>query len=170
MAGHELTCLRKTFPLGETMIKNKFQWHARYLKLADEVATWSKDPSSQIGAVAVGDKGQVLSQGYNGFPRGIKDTKKRLEIREEKYKFTVHAEMNCIYNATFNGTSLDGATLYVSGLPVCSECAKGVIQVGVVNVVMWDKDYPENWMESFYNSRKLFDEAGVKYTFVEEKK
>ena len=149
-------------------MKNKFTWHQRYLRLAESVATWSKDPSSQIGSVAVGDKGQVLSQGFNGFPRGIRDTNKRLKNREEKYRFIVHAEMNCIYNATYSGVSLDGATLYVSGLPVCSECAKGIIQVGITHVVMWDREYPEKWMNSFYNSKELFDEADVKITFVKE--
>lgn len=145
-----------------------YEWHRRYLKLSDEIARWSKDPSSQIGSIAVGSKGQVLSQGFNGFPRGIKDTIKRLNDREIKYKFIVHAEMNCIYNATFNGVSLDGATLYVSGLPVCSECAKGIIQVGIKNVVMWEKKYPEKWLESFNNTKELFKEAGIKYTFVKE--
>ena len=145
-----------------------YDWHRRYLKLADGVATWSKDPSSKIGAIAVGEKGQVLSQGFNGFPRGIADTSERLKNRELKYKLIVHAEMNCIYNATFNGVSLDNATLYVSGLPVCSDCAKGVIQVGITNVVMWDRDYPKKWMESFYNTKELFDEAGIRTTFVKE--
>ena len=147
---------------------NKYDWHLRYLTIASAVSLWSKDPSSQIGAIAVGEKGQVLSQGYNGFPRGIKDTKKRLENREEKYKYIVHAEQNVIYNATYNGVSLDGSTLYVSGLPVCQECAKGVIQVGIKHVVMFDREYPEKWMKSFYNTSKMFDEAGVTYTFVKE--
>ena len=148
---------------------NKYDWHLRYLKIAAAVSLWSKDPSSQIGAIAVGEKGQVLSQGYNGFPRGIKDTKKRLGDREQKYKYIVHAEQNVIYNATYNGVSLDGSTLYVSGLPVCQECAKGVIQVGIKHVVMFDREYPEKWMKSFYNTSKMFDEAGVTYTFVKEK-
>ena len=148
---------------------SKYDWHLRYLTIAAAVSLWSKDPSSQIGAIAVGEKGQVLSQGYNGFPRGIKDTKKRLEDREQKYKYIVHAEQNVIYNATYNGVSLDGSTLYVSGLPVCQECAKGVIQVGIKHVVMFDREYPEKWMKSFYNTSKMFDEAGVTYTFVKEK-
>ena len=59
-------------------------WHDRYMNLAKEVSTWSKDPSSQIGAVAIGPKGQVLSQGYNGFPRGIIDTEERLNNRALK--------------------------------------------------------------------------------------
>ena len=44
------------------------KWDHRYLLLAKEVGSWSKDPSTQIGAVAVGSKGQVLAQGYNGLP------------------------------------------------------------------------------------------------------
>lgn len=142
------------------------KWDVRYLNLAKEVSTWSKDPSSKIGAVAVGSKGQVLSQGYNGFPRGIFDGGARLKDRELKYKYIVHAEQNLIYNATYNGVSLDGATLYVTGLPVCSECAKGVIQVGIKRVVMPEQDIKENWKESWDYSKVFFSEAGVKYDFV----
>ena len=112
------------------------KWDMRYMALAKEVSTWSKDPSTQVGTVAVGSKGQVLSQGYNGFPRGVDDDMSRLEIRETKYKYIVHAEMNCIFNATYNGVSLDGSTMYVYGLPMCSECAKGIIQVGIKKVIM----------------------------------
>ena len=154
--------------IGMDFVSDK--WHSRYIDIAKVVSHWSKDPSTCVGAVAVGSKGQVLSQGYNGFPRKINDGPERLQDRETKYQYIVHAEMNCIYNATYNGVSLDGATLYVSGLPVCQECAKGVIQVGIKHVVMWDRDYPEKWKESFYNSKELFREAGVKYTFVKESK
>jgi len=143
------------------MIKSP-KWDDRFLSLAKEVATWSKDPSSQIGAVAVSDKGQVLSQGYNGFPRGIVDTDRRLYTRAEKYKYVVHAEMNVIYNATYNGVSLDGATLYVVGLPVCSECAKGIIQTGIKSVIMSKPEkINDNWIESFELTKTMFDEAGV---------
>ena len=98
-------------------------WDKKYIRLAREISSWSKDPSKQIGAVAIGEKGQVLAQGYNGFPRGIEDTDERLNHRQTKYKYVVHAEMNCIYNATYNGVSLNGSTMYIYGLPVCSECA-----------------------------------------------
>lgn len=141
------------------------KWDKRYLQLAETVSTWSKDPSRQIGAVAVGAKGQVLAQGYNGFPRGVYDTASRYEDRATKYKFVVHAEMNCIYNATYNGVSLDGATLYVHGLPICSECAKGIIQVGVKRVVMPKQDVPDMWLESWNLSKKLFQEAEVDWEF-----
>lgn len=143
------------------------KWDQRYLKLAYEVAQWSKDPSSKIGAITVGSKGQVLSQGFNGFPRGLKDDFTRLHNRETKYKFVVHAEMNAIYNATYNGTSLDGATLYVYGLPICSECAKGVIQVGIKRVVMPNQNVDGKWLDSWMTSMNFFDEAGVGFEFID---
>ncbi len=139
------------------------KWDKRYIGLAKHIATWSKDPSTQIGAVAIGEKGQVLSQGYNGFPRGIKDTIPRLNTREQKYKYVVHAEMNCIYNATYNGVSLQGATIYIYGLPVCHECAKGLIQVGIKRVVYKADNIPLKWKESNEQTMEFFKEAGVKY-------
>lgn len=139
-----------------------YNWTNRYLDLAKHISSWSKDPSTKIGAVAVGEKGQILAQGYNGFPRGVEDTEHRLNNREEKYKFVVHAEQNCIYNATLNGVSLDGADLYVYGLPVCSECAKGVIQVGIKRVfICHPTDINLSWEESYNNTKKMFQEAGV---------
>lgn len=141
------------------------KWTRRYLDMAKEVATWSKDPSTKVGAVAVGSKGQILSQGYNGFPRGVKDTPERYDVREEKYKYVVHGEMNAIYNACHTGASLDDATLYVTGLPVCSECAKGIIQVGISKVIMeYPKDIPDSWRESMKTTSSMFLEAGV--TFI----
>ena len=66
------------------------KWKGRYLELAKCVSTWSKDPSTQVGCVAIGSKGQVLAQGYNGFPRGIADSELRLNHRPTKYKYMVH--------------------------------------------------------------------------------
>lgn len=143
-------------------------WDKKYIRLAREISSWSKDPSKQIGAVAIGEKGQVLAQGYNGFPRGIEDTDDRLNHRQTKYKYVVHAEMNCIYNATYNGVSLNGSTMYIYGLPVCSECAKGLIQVGIKRVVSTPitDATPETWVESTKLTKEIFQEAGVKYDFI----
>lgn len=138
-------------------------WGDRYLELAKHVSSWSKDPNTQVGAVIVGSKGQILAQGYNGFPRGIKDTAKRLNDRETKLKLVVHAEMNAIFNASYSGTCLDGSTLYVYGLPVCSDCAKGIIQVGIKKVVV-SKSCVEkrpHWNESWQLSVQMFKEAGI---------
>lgn len=143
-------------------------WDKKYIRLAREISSWSKDPSKQIGAVAIGEKGQVLAQGYNGFPRGIEDTDERLNHRQTKYKYVVHAEMNCIYNATYNGVSLNGSTMYIYGLPVCSECAKGLIQVGIKRVVSTPitDATPETWVESTKLTKEIFQEAGVEYDFI----
>lgn len=148
------------------------KWSLNFLSLAKEISTWSKDPSTKIGAVAVGTHRRILATGYNGFPRGIEDTKERLENKELKYSYIVHGEMNCIYNATLNGVSLDGADLYVHGLPVCADCAKGIIQVGIKRVFMcYPEPLPEKWEKSFLMTKAMFDEAGVKgYKFKMEKK
>lgn len=147
-------------------MSNSTKWHERYTKLAKEVASWSKDPSRQIGAVAVGSKGQILAQGYNGLPRGITDASWRLEDREVKYKYVVHAEMNVIYNASHSGVSLDGADLYVYGLPVCSECAKGIIQVGIKRVFICAEEIPDQWMESFSLTVSMFNEVGIEWEWI----
>ena len=150
---------------------NKYIWDLRYLKLAEHMSTWSKD-STGIGSVAIGDQGQVLAQGYNGFPRGVEDSQERYDVKEDKYKFVVHSEMNVIYNASYNGVSLRDSTLYVWGLPVCSECAKGIIQTGIKRVVMSNRDristlpLSDKWRESFDLTKTLFEEAGVEWEFV----
>jgi dCMP deaminase len=145
-------------------------WGNRYTCLAKEISTWSKDPSTQVGAVVIGNNGEVLSQGYNGFPRGIKDTAARLKDRERKYNLVVHAEMNAIYNAGLNGVSLKGSTLYVYGLPVCNECAKVIIQVGIDKVIATrPADYNEKWDDSIKDAKALFKEAEVDYIIDVEK-
>ncbi|MEK9574701.1 MAG: dCMP deaminase family protein [Gammaproteobacteria bacterium] len=146
------------------------KWDKRYLALAKEVASWSKDPSTQVGAVTVGNKKEVLSQGFNGFPRGIIDSEDRYNNRETKYKYVVHAEMNAIYNATYSGVSLDGAVLYVYGLPICSECAKGIIQVGIKKVIIEKSKELDNWNESVALSQEMFDEAGVELVITSKTK
>ena len=107
------------------------KWIKRFMHLTSEIAKWSKDPSRKIGAIIVGNYKQIISQGYNGFPRGVNDSDERYQDRETKYKFVVHAEMNAILNALYNGSSVKGSTIFVSGLPVCNECAKGVAQVSL---------------------------------------
>jgi dCMP deaminase len=145
-------------------------WGDRYIHLAKEISTWSKDPSTKVGAVVIGNNGEVLSQGYNGFPRSIKDTPQRLKDREKKYNLVVHAEMNAIYNASLNGVSLKGSTLYVYGLPICNECAKGVIQVGIDKVIATrPADYNKEWDESIKDAKALFKEAEVEYIIDVEK-
>lgn len=122
----------------------------------------SKDPSTKIGAVLVrGDN--IISIGYNGFPRGIQDTNDRLINREEKYFYIVHAEHNSILNAAKNGIATKGAVLYTSGMP-CNECAKAIVQAGISTVYI-HKQYPSlshgKWAKSVSKAIEIFDESGV---------
>jgi len=141
------------------------KWDKRFMQMAKFVSTWSKDPSTQVGSIAVRNR-TVIAQGYNGFPRGIDDTTTRLDNRTEKYKFMVHAEMNVIYNAAENGVSLKDSTVYVYGLPVCSECAKGLIQAGIKRIVTPYQTVPENWQVSTTASQSMFGEVGIRWDWL----
>lgn len=145
------------------------KWDRRYMQMARLVSTWSKDPSSKIGSVAVGKFGQILSTGYNGFPRSIEDLPERLEDRDTKLSLVVHAELNTVFNAGLVGVSLLGSTVYVYGLPTCSDCAKGLIQAGVVRVVVdaGRIKVSDRWAESWSRSLKMFEEARVRITELE---
>ena len=140
------------------------KWDKRFMQMAKFVSTWSKDPSTQVGSIAVRNR-TVIAQGYNGFPRGIKDDD-RYNDREIKYKFIVHSEMNAIYNAAQNGVSLEGSTIYTYGLPICHECAKGLIQVGVARVVSPIHDVPQHWKISCGMTKTMFEESKIKWDWV----
>lgn len=144
------------------------KWDYRFMRLAREISTWSKDPSSKIGAVIVNDDRRILATGYNGFPRGIADTEDRLNDREQKYPRIVHGEMNALMNALYSGVSVKDATIYVWGLPVCSECTKSVIQAGIKRVaIMHIDEAPEKWKDQWINmSRPMYEEAGVSVTYM----
>jgi dCMP deaminase len=136
------------------------------MKLAEHISSWSKDPSSQIGAVIASPQRQILSIGYNGFPRNFCDNE-RLLIREEKYLITVHAEMNAIYNACKNGVSLENSCIYVYGLPICNNCSLGIIQSGISRAVVCDKFLKnERWHESWITTKNNFKEAGVEIKII----
>lgn len=139
------------------------KWDLRFMEQAKQISGWSKDPRTRIGSVAVLDR-RVLSTGYNGLPRGIEDTREKLYNRSVKHQYVVHAEANCIYNACHHGISLAGSTLYVYGLPVCNECAKGVIQSGIQRVVMQIEHKPqEKWLEAFQITKDMFNECKINY-------
>ena len=144
------------------------KWHNRFMNLAKEVSTWSKDHSTQVGAIYIGDKKQILSTGFNGFPKKIIDSEERLNNRELKYKYTIHAELNGIYNAVYNGINLNNSTLYVYGLPVCSACALAIIQVGVKTIVIQESNInkSQKWQDSWHESLELLKESNVEVLII----
>jgi len=67
-----------------------------------------------------------------------------------------------------NGVSLNGSTLYVFGLPVCNECAKAIVQVGIKRVVFRappkDNGYINlKWEKAWSITKSIFREAGVDF-------
>lgn len=141
-------------------------WDNRFFKLADHVSSWSKDPSTKVGAVIVNDDRQVLGLGYNGFPRGVVDYPHRYEDRSLKLQFVAHAERNALDNAA----DVRGATLYSTLFP-CTECAKGIIQRGIKRVVT-TRPYNEEKAQrfNFGTSEVMFDEAGIEIVYINDTK
>ena len=136
----------------------KTDWDARFLGLAQYVSEWSKDPSSQVGAVIVGLDKRDVCHGFNGFPPGITDTPERLNDRPTKYRLTQHAERNALDNCRFDTR---GATLYVTRCP-CSECTKSIISKGIARVVyMPHPEFDARWAEELDWSRKMLMEVGI---------
>ena len=144
--------------MGEVM---STKWDQRFLKLAEHISGWSKDPSTKVGCVVVGEDREIRSTGFNGFPRGIADDAARLEDREQKYPLICHAEENAIMHAARIGLSLKGCTAYVTW-PPCTRCARSLIQAGVVEVVYPEEiEVPERWMADFDMSTSMMGEAGL---------
>lgn len=132
-------------------------WDERFLRLAQHVSTWSKDPSTKVGAVIADGKNRIVSLGYNGFPRGIADTSERLTDRETKYRLVVHAERNAIL---FASRSLSACTLFTWPFMPCSQCAAMVIQAGVSKVVAPSYS-PARWYVDHNLAHTMFKEANV---------
>lgn len=142
-------------------------WVSYYKQLANTVKLKSKDKYTQIGAVIVGKDGEIVSTGYNSFPRGLDDELDFRQERPEKYYWFEHAERNAIYNAARIGVSTKGCTIYLScGLP-CADCARGIINAGIKKVYCEVQDVTkgERWKESQERSWEMFIETGVKVCF-----
>jgi dCMP deaminase len=140
------------------------RWDRRFLDLAKLVGTWSKDPSTQVGAAIVDSARRVVSVGYNGFPRGVEDTEERLNDRDLKYSMVVHAECNAML---FAREPLGGCTLYTWPFAPCSACAGMIIQSGITMCVAPKNNNPR-WVESIKISQKMFTEAGVALWLLED--
>lgn len=140
------------------------KWDYRFIEMAKLVASWSKDPSTQTGAVITRGK-QVISVGFNGFASKIKDTPERLNHRETKYKLVIHCEENAVRYA---GHNVEGCTLYTWPFMSCSRCASRMIHEGIVRHVApaIPADKLERWAADMKESMELFKEAGVEVVIL----
>lgn len=147
-------------------------WTDYFLGIAEQVKLKSKDESTQIGAVIVGKDKEILSTGYNSFPRGLNDNLKERQERPEKYYFMVHAEANAIVNAAKNGILIDGSKIFLTcGIP-CSECTKLIINSGIKEIIcknINDDVKGEIWINSKKKSLEMIKECGIKLSFYDMK-
>lgn len=135
------------------------RWSKRFVTLAEHISEWSKDKSTKVGAVIVDDMNRVVSLGYNGFPRHVKESYMERHERPQKYLWTEHAERNAIYNAR---VSLVNTDLYCTFFP-CASCTRAIIQTGIFRVTtpMPSKESKERWGDDFEISMLMLQEVGI---------
>ena len=137
-------------------------WDEYFMGVAMLSAMRSKDPNTQVGACIVSGDNKILSMGYNGFPQGCSDDefpwRREGDPLDNKYFYSPHSELNAILN--YRGGSLEGAKLYVTLFP-CNECAKAIIQAGIITVIYDSDKYADE--PSTVASKRMMDAAGVRY-------
>lgn len=138
------------------------KWDLRFLQMAYLVSTWSKDPSTKLGAV-ITKNNRVISVGYNGFSSRIKDDE-RLNNRELKYKMVIHGEINAFHKA--HKLDLEDSTLYTFPFMSCSVCFAQGLEVGLVRHVTPYNENPR-WIDSFKLTRSMANEANVELIEVD---
>lgn len=141
------------------------KWKVRFLKLAEHVSTWSRDPSTKVGAVIVRPNKSVASLGFNGFPQGVSDAEERYADRDTKYDLIVHGEINAI---SFTNEPLHGYALFTWPFLPCCRCAGIVIQNGIKQVIAPETpaDLVARWGPALQKTKDMFDEAGVHWEEV----
>ena len=139
-------------------------WDEYFMEIAHVVAKRSNCSRRHVGAV-IEKANHILSAGYNGTPRGVKNcfeggcprcAGKTPSGKGLEECLCVHAEQNAICQAAFFGHALEGSTIYITLSP-CLTCAKLIINSGIKEVV-YGGDY------AFVDTvKRIFKQAGVKH-------
>jgi dCMP deaminase len=139
------------------------KWDWRALLLAKVWSTFSKDPSTCVGACIVNERHRFLGHGYNGFAPGVDDT--RIDDREWKYKSVIHAEINAILDAGGIGITknehLAECTVYVWGLCMCAHCTGVALTCGCRRFVCAQPIVRPDWEASFAATRDQIADTGA---------
>lgn len=123
-----------------------------YMSFAREASTASRAKIKRVGAVIVKDN-NIIAFGYNGTPKGFSNACEGPDKRT--LPEVLHAESNAIAKCSQSTQSSTGATLYVTTSP-CFDCAKIIIQAGIIRVV-YEDDYHD------LKGLELLTKAGVLY-------
>lgn len=133
-----------------------------FMKLAVAASERSTCLRHHVGAILVRDK-RVISTGYNGAVRGVKNCLELGCLRDElkipsgtRHEIcrAAHAEQNAIVQAAFNGIKTEGSTIYCTHTP-CTICTKIMVNAGIKEIVNYI-DYPDEY------SKEVLKEAKVK--------
>ncbi len=137
-------------------------WDQYFMEIAKVVALRGNCMKRKVAAVIVKDK-RIISTGYNGTPRGVKNCNEggcpRCNEVEASGKslgecLCSHAEENAITQAAYHGVSIKDSTIYTTFSP-CLMCTKMIINAGIREVV-YNVNYPLGEI-----SLVLLKEAGV---------
>lgn len=134
------------------------KWDDRFLDLAKLVSTWSKDPSTQVGAVIVRPDRTIASMGFNGFPQSMPDNPGFYANRDSKYSRIVHGEINALL---FAHDSVKGCTLYTYPFMPCDRCCVQILQAGITRIVTVKVVPDERWREAFDRTKLYCAESHV---------
>ena len=145
------------------------EWGEYFINIAEQVKLKSKDNNTKIGVVIVGKDNEIVSTGYNSFPRGIDDSVEERQEKPEKYFWFEHAERNAIYNAARIGVSTLGTTMYMTCGISCADCARAIINAGISKIVLRSGKGAMSlkWVESAQRSNQMFKEAGIQIEYYD---
>lgn len=143
------------------------RWKEYFIKELQLIASMSKDENTKVGCIIIDTENKiVVAKGYNDLPRGVYHKVERNQ-RPLKYKFTVHAEKNALFNALYMGVSVRGLTA-LSTLYSCSSCCGGLIQSGIKEFVCPEPDRNHvSLVDDFPVTDVMFKESGVHVVFDE---
>ena len=166
-----------------------------YLKMAEEIASLSKDENTKVGSIIIDKDGKVVSMGYNGCASKFglstnKDDKIVPHTREEesiqlktmysflenkpnetfkanKYPFMIHAEQNALLT-TSDMNRLNEATIYCTHYP-CSTCANLIAQAGIKHVKVLDNRHG-TFEETIVPTLFVYENMGISLTVFQKEK
>jgi dCMP deaminase len=141
------------------------RWDKRFISLARHIAEWSKDPSTQCGAVIVRQDKTIASIGFNGLPMGVPDDWAVLNDREEKLDRIVHSEMNALLFLR-ESVKHAGVTLYVWPMPPCIRCMAHIVQAGIRDVAS-PMCMTDRWQESTAKAVSMMRSAGGDVRYID---
>lgn len=156
------------------MPESRISWDEYFMEIAKATSKRASCFKKQAGAVIVKNK-QIVSTGFNGAPRGIKDCFEKGYCMRQKentpsgerleFCMATHAEQNAIVQAARSGVSIEGSTLYSLVQP-CVLCVKVIINSGIKEVVFEipQKDFNKRapLPESDQLAGQMLEEAGIK--------